>query len=144
MPSHSEGPGIWLSVLRFLLTHCLYERAAEVLARLRRCAGAREGSGQGSDFAARISDKYQIRLTRPIYKQNGKQNDLCTQKRLRPAWASAKSDQSSLSTLRFGSLATHKVHSKDPIDCAYGPADLSLLGAQVILLVLSCTGSLYS
>ena len=30
MPSHSEVPGIWLSVWRFLLTHCLYERAAEV------------------------------------------------------------------------------------------------------------------
>ena len=26
MPSHSEGPGIWFSVWRFLLTHCLYER----------------------------------------------------------------------------------------------------------------------
>ena len=25
-----RGPGIWLSVWRFLLTHCLYERAAEV------------------------------------------------------------------------------------------------------------------
>ena len=35
MPSHLEGPGIWLSVWRFLLTHCLYERAAEVLASLR-------------------------------------------------------------------------------------------------------------
>ena len=42
MPSHSEGPGIWLSVWRFLLTHCLYERAAEVLARLRGCAGSPE------------------------------------------------------------------------------------------------------
>ena len=37
MPSHSEGPGIWLSVWRLILTHCLYERAAEVLARLRGC-----------------------------------------------------------------------------------------------------------
>ena len=26
-----RGPGIWLSVWRFLLTHCLYERAAKVL-----------------------------------------------------------------------------------------------------------------
>ena len=50
MPSHSEGPGIWLSVWRFLLTHCLYERAAEVLARLR---------------GWYLGDKYQIRLTRP-------------------------------------------------------------------------------
>ena len=30
MPSHSEGPGIWLSVWRFLLTHCLYERAVAI------------------------------------------------------------------------------------------------------------------
>ena len=30
--------------LRFLLTHCLYERAAEVLARLRGCAGSPEPS----------------------------------------------------------------------------------------------------
>ena len=44
MPSHSEGPGIWLSVWRFLLTHCLYERAANVLARLRGSAGSPEPS----------------------------------------------------------------------------------------------------
>ena len=44
MLSHSQGPGIWLSVWRFLLTHCLYERAAEVLARLRGCAGSPEPS----------------------------------------------------------------------------------------------------
>ena len=44
MPSHSEGPGIWLSVWRFLLTHCLYERAAKILARLRGCAGSPESS----------------------------------------------------------------------------------------------------
>ena len=56
MPSHSEGLGIWLSVWRFLLTHCLYKRAAEVLARLRRLTWT---------FAARIGDKYQIRWTRP-------------------------------------------------------------------------------
>ena len=44
MPSHSERPGIRLSVWRFLLTHCLYERAAKVLARLRGCAGSPEPS----------------------------------------------------------------------------------------------------
>ena len=44
MPSHSEEPGIWLSVWRFLLTHCLYERAAKVLARPRGCAGSPEPS----------------------------------------------------------------------------------------------------
>ena len=43
-PSHSEGPGIWLSVWRFLLIRCLYERAAKVLARLRGCAGSPEPS----------------------------------------------------------------------------------------------------
>ena len=59
IPSHSEGPGIWLSVRRFLLIHCLYERAAEVLARLRGCAGSPEPSLLG--------DKYQSRLTRSIY-----------------------------------------------------------------------------
>ena len=59
MPSHSAGLGIWLSVWRFLLTQCLYERAAEVLARLRGCAGA-------WTVAARIGNKYQIRLTRSI------------------------------------------------------------------------------
>ena len=37
-----RGPGIWLSVWLFLLTHCLYERAAEVLARLPGCAGSPE------------------------------------------------------------------------------------------------------
>ena len=62
MPSHSEGLGIWLSVWRFLLTHCLYERAAKVLARLRGCAGSPE------PFAARIGDKYQIRLARSIWR----------------------------------------------------------------------------
>ena len=58
MPSHSEGPEIWLSVRRFHLTHCLYERAVEVLVRLCGCSGS-------PDFAARISDKFQIRLTQP-------------------------------------------------------------------------------
>ena len=44
MPSNWERPGIWLSVWRFLLSHCLYEQAAEVLARLRGCAGSPEPS----------------------------------------------------------------------------------------------------
>ena len=59
LSSHSEGPGIWLSAWRFLLIHCLYKRAAEVLetVRMRRLAWT---------FAARIGDKYQIRLTRSI------------------------------------------------------------------------------
>ena len=44
MPSHSEGPGTWFSVWRFLWNHCLYERAAKVLTRLRGCAGSPEPS----------------------------------------------------------------------------------------------------
>ena len=54
MPSHPAGPGIWLSVWRFLLTHYLYERAAEVLARLRGCAG----SPEPSLLACAISTKF--------------------------------------------------------------------------------------
>ena len=54
MPSHSEGPGIWLSVWRFLMIHCLYERAAKVLARLRVCAG----SPKPSLLAKGISTKF--------------------------------------------------------------------------------------
>ena len=42
------------------------------------------------------------------------QNDLCTQRRLRSAWASAQSDQSSLSAWgKFSSLATHEEHIED-------------------------------
>ena len=44
VPLACQAPGIWLSAWRFLLTHCLDERAAEVLARLRGCAGSPEPS----------------------------------------------------------------------------------------------------
>ena len=44
LQSHSEGPKIWLSVWRFLSTHCLYKRVAEALARLRGCASSPEPS----------------------------------------------------------------------------------------------------
>ena len=46
--------------------------------------------------------------------QQNQQNDMCAQRRLRSAWASAQSDQSSLSTWRkLGSLATYWVHRED-------------------------------
>ena len=46
--------------------------------------------------------------------RQNQQNDLCAQRILRSAWASAQSEQSLLSAWRkVGSLATHKVHSKD-------------------------------
>ena len=43
-PAIQRGQGFGCLVWRFLLTHCLYERAAEVLARLRGCAGSPEPS----------------------------------------------------------------------------------------------------
>ena len=64
-----------------------------------------------------------------------KQNDLCAHWGLR----SAQSDQSSLSTWRsIGPLATHIAHSEDSDQTG---RMASSLGAQVILLVLSCNGS---
>ena len=79
MPSHSEGPGTWLSVRRFLLIHCLYERAAKVLARLRGCASL------AWTFAARLGDKHQIRLTRPI----------CSTSTTTPIWFRVSQNQGS-------------------------------------------------
>ena len=70
-------------------------------------------------------------------------NDLCTHWRLRSAWASvhsdwafAQSDQSCPSEEGMGSysLATHKAHSET----------LIRLGARVILLLFSCSGSYMS
>ena len=65
------------------------------------------------------------------------QNDLCAQRRLRSALASAQSDQSSQSAWRnLGSLATYWVHCEDSVDAQ---ADLSLRW-----LVMSCTGSIHT
>ena len=59
----------------------------------------------------------------------------CAHRRVRSAWASAKSDQSSLSTgSKLGSLATHSVHSEDWSDWADAQADLSLHWAHVHLV----------
>ena len=59
-------------------------------------------------------------------------NWLCAQRRLRSAWASTQSDQSSLSAWKkFGSLATHWAHSEDSDQTR----------RIVILLVLSWGGS---
>ena len=68
---------------------------------------------------------------------------VCAQRRLRSAWASALSDQSSLSAWRnFGSLATHWAHSEDS-DQTGGMLRLIWVfaGCTLILLVLSCRGS---
>ena len=60
-------------------------------------------------------DRYKGMLNKAKWETawQNRQNDLCTQRRLGSAWASAQSDQSSLSAWRkFGSLATHKAHIK--------------------------------
>ena len=47
---------------------------------------------------------------------------LCTQRRLRSAWGSAQSDQSSLSARRkLGSLATHWAHNQDSYQTGHMP-----------------------
>ena len=107
MPSHSEGPGVWLSVWRFLLTHCLYERAAKVLVILRGCAG----SPEPSLLAQAISTKFAWRGPIVVYlwhetealtnhviynvfhnnwaaSWQNQQNGVCAQRRLRSAWTS--------------------------------------------------------
>ena len=73
--------------------------------------------------------------------QRNQQNDLFARRRLTSAWASAQSDQSFLSAW-IGSLATHKAYSEDSDQT--GHLFEYLLGAQVILLVLSCGGSYFS
>ena len=71
------------------------------------------------------------------------QNGLWLQRRLRSAWASAQSDQSSLSTWRWlGSLATHWAHSEDSDQTGRMPRLIWVFaGSTVTLLVLSCRGS---
>ena len=71
------------------------------------------------------------------------QNDLCAQRRLRSALASAQSDQSSLSVWRnLASLATHWAHSEDSDRTRRMPRLIWVFaGHTVILLVLSCGSS---
>ena len=68
---------------------------------------------------------------------------MCAQWRLRSAWASTQSDQSSLSTWRnHGSLATHWAHSEDSDQTGRMPKlILVFAGHTLILLVLSWRGS---
>ena len=59
-----------------------------------------------------------------------RQNDLCTQQRLRSTWASTQSDQSLLSTWRnIEPLTTYRAHSEDSSD--WGMPRLSLCWAHV-------------
>ena len=72
--------------------------------------------------------------------RQNQQNGMCTQRRLRSAWASAQSDQSSLSTWRkLGSLATHWVHSKDSDQMIWVLTGSShFVGFVVRQLILRC------
>ena len=64
------------------------------------------------------------------------QNGMCTQQRLRSAWASAQFDQG------LQSLATHWVHSEDSDQIWRMPRLIRVfVGRTVILLVLSWGGS---
>ena len=67
------------------------------------------------------------------------QNDLCAQRRHRSAWATAQSDQSSLSAWRkLGSLATHLEHSENFDQTGRMPSLIWVFaGRTVMLLVLS-------
>ena len=68
---------------------------------------------------------------------------VCAQRRLRSAWASVQSNQSSVSAWRkLGSLVTHWAHSEDSDQTERMPRLIWVLaGRTLILLVLSCRGS---
>ena len=91
MPSHSEGPGIWLSVCRFLLTHCLYERAAEVLARLRGCAGSPEPSLLAQTISTKFAWRgpYNLNKFKWVTSWENPSSDVCDQVRLKPVCSSS-------------------------------------------------------
>ena len=71
---------------------------------------------------------------------------VCAQQRLRSAWATAQSDQSSLSAWRnLGSLATHWALSEDSDQTGQTPRLIWVFAGRThILLVLSCRGSYYA
>ena len=72
------------------------------------------------------------------------QNGMCAQWRLWLAWASAQSDQSSLSACRkLGSFATHWAHSEESDQTGRMPRLIWVFaGRTFILLVLSWGGSI--
>ena len=72
------------------------------------------------------------------------QYGMCAQRRLRSAWASVQSDQSSLSAWRkLGPWATHWAQSEDSDQTGRMPRLIGVFaGHIVILLFLSCGGSI--
>ena len=84
-------------------------------------------------------------ITRWAAQWQNQQNSICAQRRLRSAWASTQSDQSSQSAWRkLGSLASsYPLNAQRRLlsDWADAQTDLSLGWGTVILLVLSWGGS---
>ena len=103
-----------------------------------------EGSGETArmrrlawTFAARIGDKYQIRLARPIWHWHFNMLRCTIMSSMRFS-ASAQSDQSSLPWALSYPLSAMRMLWSDWSDAQ---ADLFLLGTHTILLVLSCCSS---
>ena len=90
-------------------------------------------------FGFWLSYKVLIQEISAVTWQN-QQNGMCAQRRLKSAWASTQSDQSSLSAWRnLGSLATQWVHSEDSDQTGQMPRLIWVfIGRTLILLVLSC------
>ena len=87
-----------------------------------------------------VQSKYKIKNTNWAAAWQNQQNDLCAQRKLRSAWASAQSDQSSLCTpwVAKDPMVLH-ADSKDQMRMPR--LSWVFAGAHVILLVLSCAGS---
>ena len=87
------------------------------------------------------SDRHETELCEPPHDKTNK--ILCSQRRLRSAWASTQSDQSSLSAWRkLRSLATYWAQSKDSDQTGRMPRLIWVFARRrVILLVLSWGGS---
>ena len=83
-----------------------------------------------------VSQTIHMKMSHLMTKQ---QNGMCAQRRLRSAWASAQSDQSSLSAGRkLGSLSTYWAHNEDSDQTGWMPRLIWVFaGCTVISLVLS-------
>ena len=88
-------------------------------------------AGRAQEMAEKMS---KMKSQEVLQIRQNQQNDICAQQRLRSAWESTQSDQSSLSARRrFESLVTYKVHSEDCSDWAVAQADLSLCWMHMLL-----------
>ena len=112
-----------------------------------------EGSGETArmrrlawTFAARIGYKYQIGLTRSIYKMSRDMTKptkwLCSQRRLGSAWASTQSDQSSLRVWWVAKDPSFlHADSEDSDQIGQMPRLIWVFAGHILILVLWCCGS---